>query len=119
MYVRMYYACMYVCTYVYMYLIKPGTYLLAKRHGYTTPPDMQCLITDYVPPKLFNIFNFQFYNRLRSYIVHSPIFYANIYATSCSSFMLHFVTKATPINSVNGKCHVKKLKSSRTCLTGY
>ena len=33
--------------------------------------------------------------------------------------MTRFVTKATPIDCINGKHHIKKLKSSRTCLTGY
>ena len=33
--------------------------------------------------------------------------------------MTHFVTKAPPINSIDSKCHTKKLKSSRTCLIGY
>ena len=32
---------------------------------------------------------------------------------------MHFVTKATPIACIDGKCYIKKLKSSRTCLTGY
>ena len=32
---------------------------------------------------------------------------------------MRFVTKATPIDCMDGKCHIKKLKSSRTCLTGY
>ena len=32
---------------------------------------------------------------------------------------MHFVTKAPPINSIDGKCRTKKLKSSRTCLIGY
>ena len=31
----------------------------------------------------------------------------------------HFATKATPIDSIDGKCHATKLKSSRTCLTSY
>ena len=33
--------------------------------------------------------------------------------------MTSFVTKAMPIDGIDGKCHIKKLKSSRTCLTGY
>ena len=33
--------------------------------------------------------------------------------------MMHFVTKAPPINSINSKCHTEKLKGSRTCLIGY
>ena len=34
-------------------------------------------------------------------------------------FMMYFVTKAKPINSTDGICHIKKLKSSRTRLTSY
>ena len=30
-----------------------------------------------------------------------------------------FVTKATPISNTDSKCHIKKLKRSRTCLIGY
>ena len=30
-----------------------------------------------------------------------------------------FVTKAKPISYINSKCHIKTLKSSRTCLIGY
>ena len=30
-----------------------------------------------------------------------------------------FVTKATPIDLIDGKCYIKKLKSSRTCITAY
>ena len=33
--------------------------------------------------------------------------------------MTHFITKAPPIININSKCHIKKLKSSRTCLIGY
>ena len=33
--------------------------------------------------------------------------------------MIHFVTKVTPINIINGKCHIKKLKSNRTYLIDY
>ena len=33
-------------------------------------------------------------------------------------FTMGFVTKATPINYVD-KCHIKKLKSRKTCLIGY
>ena len=32
---------------------------------------------------------------------------------------MHFVTKATAITNIDSKCHIKKLKSSRTCLIGY
>ena len=28
----------------------------------------------------------------------------------CQVFMMHHVTKATPIYFINGKCHIKKLK---------
>ena len=34
-------------------------------------------------------------------------------------FMACCVTKATPIHFINGKCHIKKLKSYRTDLTSY
>ena len=41
-------------------------------------------------------------------------------ALLCSTYlMIRFVTKATPINHIDSKCHIKKLKSSRTCLIGY
>ena len=33
--------------------------------------------------------------------------------------MMHFTTKAPPINNIDSKCNTKKLKSSRTCLIGY
>ena len=33
--------------------------------------------------------------------------------------MTRFVTKVTPISNFDGKCHVKKLKSSKTYLIGY
>ena len=33
--------------------------------------------------------------------------------------MMHFVTKAPPISNIDSKSHIKKLKSSRTCLIGY
>ena len=33
--------------------------------------------------------------------------------------MTRFVTKAMPLDNIDGMCHIKKLKSSRTCLTGY
>ena len=35
---------------------------------------------------------------------------------------MHYVTKATPINFIDGKCHIKQLKagkSRKTCLTNY
>ena len=31
---------------------------------------------------------------------------------------MHFVTKPTPIGYIDIKCHIKKLKSSKTCLIG-
>ena len=44
-------------------------------------------------------------------------------ALPCSSLAvtlaMHFVTKAPPINSIDSKCHIKKLKSSRTYLIDY
>ena len=43
-------------------------------------------------------------------------------ALPCSSLALtqmRFITKATPISYIDSKCHIKKLKSSRTCLIGY
>ena len=33
--------------------------------------------------------------------------------------MMRFVTKTMPIDNIDSKCHIKKLKSSRTCLIGY
>ena len=30
-----------------------------------------------------------------------------------------FVTKAMPISYIDSKCHIKKMKRSRTCLIGY
>ena len=30
-----------------------------------------------------------------------------------------FVTKALPISYLDSKCHIKKMKSSRTCLTNH
>ena len=32
---------------------------------------------------------------------------------------MRFIAKATPIGYINSKCHIKRLKSSRTCLIGY
>ena len=32
---------------------------------------------------------------------------------------MRFVTKAPPISNIDDKCHIKKLKSSKTCLIGY
>ena len=43
-------------------------------------------------------------------------------ALPCSSVVVShdaLVTKAPPISNIDGKCHIKKLKSSRTSLIGY
>ena len=32
---------------------------------------------------------------------------------------MRFVTKVPPISNFDSKCHIKKLKSSKTCLIGY
>ena len=32
---------------------------------------------------------------------------------------MRFVTKTTPIGYIDSKCHIKNLKSSKTCLIGY
>ena len=41
------------------------------------------------------------------------------YALLWQEFATHFVAKATPISYIDSKCHIKKLKSIRTCLIGY
>ena len=33
--------------------------------------------------------------------------------------MMHIVTKATPIQFIDSKCHIKKWKSRKTALSGY
>ena len=44
---------------------------------------------------------------------------ASIVAFLWQEFTTHFITKATPISYFDSKYHIKKLKSSRTCLIGY
>ena len=34
-------------------------------------------------------------------------------------FMMHFITKATPINNNDSRCHIKKPESSIAYITGY
>ena len=33
--------------------------------------------------------------------------------------MIQFFTKTMPISNIDRQCHIKKLKSSRTCMIGY
>ena len=41
------------------------------------------------------------------------------YTITLQEFTMCFVTKVTPINNIDSKSHMKKLKSSRTFLIGY
>ena len=41
------------------------------------------------------------------------------YAVLWQVLTTRFIAKAPPINSIDSKCHTKKLKSSSTCLIGY